>query len=118
VRNLICSTQPQNTQTANKTKQTITVCILYAAEDDIAGIVGRPPLPLVQLNPQNKQLDAVADDEGAFSLKLLLDEFGDRWQFSWIKERIQLMWPEINLAARHVTNATCTQPMPRLRVCL
>ena len=87
-------------------------------EDDIVGVVGPPLLPPVQLSPQNKQRDTVADDEDAFSLRLLLDEFGDRWQFSWIKERIQLMWPEINVAARRVTNTSCNQRMPhRLRVC-
>ena len=98
-----------------------TVCIYLpladciAAEDDNDGII-RPPLPLIEFNYKNN-VDTFADDKDGFSLQPLLDEFGDRWQFQWIRQRMLLMWPEIKLAGRHVTNASCTDRMrSRLRV--
>lgn len=90
-------------------------------DDDDDDNVGFAPtlLPPVQFYHQNKMLqkDITDHDDDAFSLQLLLDAFGERWQFAWIKQRIKLLWPEIQLAGRHVTNASCTQQMRhRLRV--
>ena len=91
---------------------------MYAAEEDGDTRVSNLPLQsLLELNDHNKLQDAGADHADDFSIQPLLDELGDRWQFRWIKERMKLMWPEINLAARYVTNANCTQrTLPRLRV--
>lgn len=75
------------------------------------------PHPTLEHNPQGK-VDAAVNDEDPFSIQLLLDELGDRWQFAWIKQRLQMMWPEINVAGRHVTNASCSRwTRSRLRVC-
>jgi len=54
--------------------------------------------------------------EDALSIQPLLDELGDRWQYSWIKQRLRMMWPEINLAARHVTNTTSCNRSKRSRL--
>lgn len=87
-------------------------------DDDIG--VARTPLPSVEFNSQdnnNSKVDAFTDHEDAFSIQHLMDEFGDRWQFSWIKRRIMRMWPEISRAGRHVTDARCSQwKRPRLRI--
>jgi len=97
-----------------------TVCGLIAAGErdkfDLQFDVSHPSPPTLKFVPHTTLRDADVND--AFSIQRLLDELGDRWQFSWIKQRLQMMWPEINVAARHVTNASCSSPSarPRLRV--
>ena len=79
------------------------------AEDDVS----RPSLSPVKFSRQRATLDT----EDSLSVQPLLDELGDRWQYSWIKQRVQLMWPEISLAARRLTNASCARRMQsRLKV--
>ena len=95
------------------------ICCAFTEEDYDKFFVTVPFLPPVDLSRQDAQVDVdtFANHSETFSMQPLLDELGERWQFSWIKQRMRLMWPEINLAARYVTNASCSQWMrPRLRV--
>jgi len=92
------------------------VCCSYAEEADNKFFVTLP-LPPVKFSHQDVEVDAFADHDDTFSVQPLLDELGDRWQFSWIKQRMKLMWREINLAGRYVTNMSCSQwTRSRLRV--
>ena len=83
------------------------------AEDDVS----RPSLLPVKFSRQRATLDTEDSLSVQRQLQPLLDELGDRWQYSWIKQRVQLMWPEISLAARRLTNASCARRMQsRLKV--
>jgi len=94
--------------------------LFSAVDDNFEFNVARlpPPPPPVEVEDRQDEFnETAASDRDAYSLQPLLDELGDRWQFWWIKQRIQLLWSELNDAGRHVTNASCMQKTgPRLRV--
>ena len=93
------------------------ICYLCAEAEDEKLFVTLPLLHPVKFSHQDADEDAFPDHDDTLSVQPLLDEFGERWQFSWIKQRMKHMWPEINLAARYVTNASCSQwTRSRLRV--
>jgi len=90
-------------------------CLCAESEDD--KFFSLPLLSPVNFSRQDAKVDALTNHNDTFSLQPLLDELGDRWQFSWIKQRMEIMWPEIHLAGRYVTNMSCSQwTGPRLRV--
>lgn len=91
--------------------------LLCTDTEDDKFFITVPLLSSVKFDHQDAEVTELTDHKDTFSVQPLLDELGERWQFSWIKQHMKLMWPEIELAGRYVTNTSCSQwTRPRLRV--